>query len=252
MLFIRCALIASLLGGLSRPSAADEVADSDIQQSRAALVAQIAKRSLARARRSLTLGPSISVAPLLTLDSNATDVQVSLGLDLLRYRIPPLPSPERMGELVKSRVRSEVARRLAARAVGGARPTSADRERIAREVWRDIKSELLLETQPRKLEKPGFALRLELDHMIDAGSWNVRLMAGIGVGPVFLSLGPGMEVDDGVALVFPIEISRPVLISRGLRSPVIEPFVRAEVVATDRSDREDRILVGARFLLDLI
>jgi hypothetical protein len=236
---------------LSAGARADEI--DDVAADRMSFLREIGKRSLSRTRRSITLGPSIGVAPQVALDSNEADLQLSFGVDLLRYDIPPLPSPKRMADAIKARAKDEVARRLKAAATGGGdEPTAAERKRIAEQVWAEIKAELLLENRPRKLEKPSFALRLEVDHLVDAGSWNLRAMVGLGISKVFLSVGPGVEIDDGAALVVPIEASLPVLLTDGLRSPVVEPFLRAEVVATDRADRDDRLLLGARFLLDVL
>ena len=80
----------------------------------------------------------------------------------------------------------------------------------------------------------------------------IRLMFGLGVGPVFLSAGPSARWAEGAALVIPVEISKPMLLSDSLRSPVVELFLRGELAATERDGREDVILLGARFMLDII
>jgi hypothetical protein len=88
--------------------------------------------------------------------------------------------------------------------------------------------------------------------LFDGDAWDLRLMSGLGVGPVFVSARPSARYAGGAALVLPVEISKPMLLSDSLRSPVVEFYVRAELAASERAEREDVILAGARIMLDLI
>lgn len=210
----------------------------------------VAKRLLDRARRAIAVGPSVGIAPVMNLDSNTTDLQLSFGVQLLRFD-NPLP-PKRIVSMLKAKALSEYTRRLGAAIAGGEQPGPAVRKRIVNEVREAIKDELLLKLRPRRIEKPSFAVRAEVDHLLDAGAWNLRVMVGLGVGPAFLSIGPGIEINDGAALVIPTEVSVPVQLSKKVRSPVLDVFLRGELVATDRDAREDRVLLGARLVFDLI
>jgi hypothetical protein len=241
-------LCVAFVSGTARADALDDAAGSDVGR----FAAEVAKRSLKRTRRSVTLGPIVGVAPGVTVDDGELDAQLSFGVGLLRYDIPLFPTPSRMKDILLGRARVVFEERVKAALVGGGPLTDDDKKRIARETWEEIKAEFLLEMRPRRLEKPSFELMVEVLHAFDAEAWDVRATAGFGVGPVYLAAGTSLQYDEGAALVIPLEISKPVLLSKGLRAPVINAFVRYELAATDREARTDRVFVGARFMLDVL
>lgn len=233
-------------------AAADTDDDDRARSLRTELAAEIGKRALRRGRRAITLGPYVGVAPGIGADAGDLDVAISGGLALLKYDIPLLPTRERLEEIVKSRFRAELVERLKDAARGG-EVSGLDRDRIAREVWAEIKAELLLELAPKRWEKPSLLARLEVSRLPSAEAWDVRLMLGYGVGPVFLSAGPSLRYADGAAFVVPVELSKPMMLSRGLRAPVLDFFLRAELAVSGRdAGRQDVVLLGARLGLDVI
>jgi hypothetical protein len=44
----------------------------------------------------------------------------------------------------------------------------------------------------------------------------------------------------------------PVLVRDGLNSPVVQPFVRGEMPVTGGQDEVRRVVIGARFALDVL
>lgn len=247
----RLAIVVLVVALAPSPASADQ-ADAVFEDGAVEVVAELGKRSLRRARRGLTLGPFAGAAPAYGLDGGDFDLQLSFGVGLYRYKIPIVPTPARIKEIVVSRARAAYAERIKAMVTRGETLTDADHERVAREVWEEIKAEFLLELRPRKLEKPGLAVLLEATHLLDAEAWDVRGMVGLGVGPVFVKVGLSAQWRDGAALILPVELSVPVLLTDSLRSPVVDLFARAEWAATGRAEHPDVALLGARFLLDIL
>lgn len=213
-----------------------------------ALAAIIAKRALRRGRRAFALGPYIGAGPAFATSGGDVDVHITGGLALTRYDIDIFVSPDRVADLIKARALELLMSRIGDRAP----PSRDDLERLVARVIEDVKRELLLGLVPRRFERPGFKLALEIDHLFDAGAYEVRGIAGIGVSRVFLSTGLVIQADDGVGLVLPLELSVPMLLSSGLRSPAVEWFGRLDVAVTGRDERADRIVIGARLSLDVI
>lgn len=211
------------------------------------LAGTVAKRALRRGRRAFALGPLIGAGPVLSTEGDL-DAQISGGLALVRYDISIFISADQIAEMIKSRVQ----RLLLERFAGGRAPTEADVERLIGEVIDDIKAELQMQLSPRRFERPRFKLSLEVDRQIDAAAWELRGTLGFGLSRVFLATGLVGRFDDGAALVVPIEIGVPMLLSDGLRSPAIEWLARIDVAVTDRDARSDQLMLGARLMLDII
>ncbi len=247
-LSMRCTAAAIALIALATSSARAED-DVQIPDDTGAFVETVGKNALTRARRSLTLGPMVGIAAGAGAIDGELDGQLTFGLSLMRYEIPLLPSGEGLRKRLMTRFRKEVARRIAAR---GGNVSDEDKRRIAREVWNDVKAELVAEMTPSRFERPGFGVRLEAARLFDSGVWDIRPMFGLGVGPVQVWAGPSLRIDDGAGFVVPLEVSKPMLATDGLRSPVVEGFARVELAVTRRDDFADVIMVGLRLTLDVI
>lgn len=232
----------------ARPDVLDDLTSEETRD----FVKTAGERAFKRTRRSLTLGPMIGAAPGLSLDGGDLDAQLSFGLGLLRYDIPPVPTPARIKEILEDRVKTLVKERVEAAVARGEKPSEEQIRRWARESWEAVKGELLLELQPAKFESPSFNLRVEGDYLLEAGAWNLRAVVGLGVGPVYVNVGTGLQVDDGAAGLASAGLSVPMLLSDGTNSPVVHFYLRADIPYTDRDERDDRIFLGAQFLLDVI
>lgn len=217
------------------------------------LVKTIAKRALTRARRAFALGPYVGIAPGLALaDEISGEFSLSFGLGLYKYDIPITPSVSQLKDAIKERFLALVKEKIKALASKGQKPTKADIERFVRESWQEVKDELTLAYRPNRFEKPGFSIALEGLYLFAAGEWDVRAQVGLGVSVVQLSAGLSLHVGDGVNLVIPVEISKPMMLSRSVRAPTVHFFVRGDVAVTGRDEVPDRFFLGARFALDLI
>jgi hypothetical protein len=216
-------------------------------------VAEVARRSLDRFRRSVTLGPTLHASPSMTADDDRSiDVQVGAGLALLRYDIPALPTYEQIQSILISGLTSAVVAQVRAAAERGQVLSEAEQRRLVEESWQRLKDELLAGVRPRRLERPRMALVGEVAYTDDADAWDVRLLAGIGVSKLFVSAGVSFHHEGEAALLVPIELSLPVLLSDGLRSPVVQLFVRGDLVVAGGEDTPARLFAGARFALDVL
>jgi hypothetical protein len=216
-------------------------------------VAQVARRSLERFRRSATLGPTLSVAPAMTLDDDHdTDFQIAGGLALLRYDVPPFPTPDQIRSILFDGMKDAVVAQIRAAEERGQVLSSEEQQRIVMETWQAIKDELLLKLRPRRFEKPQFEVMGEVAYLTSSEAWDVRALIGIGFSRVFIAAGASMQYDNDAVLVIPVELSVPVLLTDGLRSPVAQVFVRADFAITGGDDEVDRAFAGVRFALDVL
>jgi hypothetical protein len=216
-------------------------------------IAEVARRGLDRFRRSVTLGPTLHASPSMTADDDrSVDIQVGAGLALLRYDIPALPTYEQIQSILISGLTSAVVAQVRAAAERGQVLSEAEQRRLVEESWQRLEDELLAGLRPRRLEKPRMALVGEVAYTDDADARDVRLLAGIGVSKLFVSAGVSFHHEGEAALLVPIELSLPVLLSDGLRSPVVQVFVRGDLVVAGGEDTPARLFAGARFALDVL
>jgi hypothetical protein len=253
---IAVATIVAVVGVM--PAAADTVAEplaEHVRQDLGQFAARLAGRSLQRLRRSVTLGPIAAAAPALGGSGDA-DLELTFGIGLFRYDVAFVPSIARVKEILAARVRALIRERLAAAATGSGPLSEAQRAAIVEQSWQkawdEVKAELSLELQPRHLEPPAYAALLEVSRWTSSDAWHVRAALAIGLGPVYVAAGLGVRLEDGAYAMVPLEISLPILLTSGLRSPLISPLVRLEVAASDRGNRADQVLVGARVALDVL
>ena len=67
-----------------------------------------------------------------------------------------------------------------------------------------------------------------------------------------MTVGASLLIDVDLALVIPLELSVPVLVTDGLNSPVVQLFARGEMPVTGGDDEVRRLVIGARFALDAL
>ena len=225
----------------------DEATEMLLDKRVRSLAATIARRALRRGRRAFALGPLAGAGGAITTDGDV-DLQVSGGLALMRYDIEIFITRDRVIEMLESRAKEILLERLAS----GEKPSPDDLERLIHQVVDDVKAELLKELEPSRFERPKLKLAVEAGHLFDADAWEIRGTFGIGISRVFVATGLVGQFADGAALVIPIELSVPMLLSGSLRSPALDWFARYDVTVNDRDTRPDRVVVGARFILDII
>jgi hypothetical protein len=235
------------------PARAQEAAKADeVFSGRATdLVKAMALNALRRTRRSLVLGPFVGIAPGASIDPFEGDIRLSFGVALYHLDIPPIPSPQRLVDILKSRARERFLSELARVSTGGAIGDQAARD-LADQVWEDIKAEFLLEHRPRRFEKPSFAILAEVEHLFGADAWELGALLAFGLGPVYFGAGPVGHFDGGADLYTAIELGLPIMLSRSLRTPLAHLFVRGDIATTDRDERADRLFGGVRLALDIL
>jgi hypothetical protein len=210
----------------------------------------MARRSFHRFRRGNTLGPSVSGAGVLRGDGPVVDGAFGFGLGFLHYDLPLLMSSERFGEILLERAGSELIRRLQAEHIEA--PTGAQLKELSKQVLADVRDELLSEMQASHFETPSMAVMLEGERYFREDAWAIRATYGYGVGPVFASGGVGVNFGDGVVTFAHLEASIPILLSNGLNSPVVDVFLRGDVMWYFRDRNADRLQLGARLFFDVL
>src|SRR3954470_1511455 len=91
------------------PADNDSMVDQAIARAAAAAptVEHIAMGALRRARRSVSVGPTVGLSTTAILQPGDVDAALSFGLGLELFDVPVMPSMEAIQELVKERVKTE-------------------------------------------------------------------------------------------------------------------------------------------------
>lgn len=212
-----------------------------------------AKRAFKRTRRSLSFGPYVGVSPGFGLENGGEFAfDLEFGLAILRYDIPIVPSPGRIKDIILGAVKDRLKEQVKAAIAGGQNPTDDQIADWGREIRKRVVDEFLLKLRPKKFESPSFQARAGIDRLFGEDAWNLRAGLGLGIGPLFVSGGVGVSLAESAEGLAYLELSIPILLSKGLRSPVIEPFVRLDAFTGEDEGLSDQVLFGARFMLDVI
>jgi hypothetical protein len=230
-------------------------------QAEAPSLETIARGTVRRARRAISIGPTVGLWGGAFISPGEVDAALTFGLGLELFKVPVIPGPETIKALVIERVKAKLKDQVVARFQGReADPVEA--EAWARQIYEEVKAEVLgLENvRSKTMERPRLTLALEANRMFDADRWLARLRAGVGVWKVTLGVSAAVgrvcrgtaECDDLHAYVGP-ELVAHFLTSKNPRASVLDVFLRLDFEATGRtSDPYDQLVVGARYLLDLI
>lgn len=211
-------------------------------------------RDVARTvRRAIALGPTLGGFSAYAPSAEELDGGLSFGLELRLFR-SSLPTPAGIRELAKEKTKAKLAVIIRDR-FAGQTPDRATLQQLVREIAAEVKAEVLADLRggkPRRLERPRVGITLEANYLFASADWLGRLGFGFGLGP--LSIGPSFSVrfgDDTVARLG-AELSLHLLPTPSPRSPVLDLFLRADFELHARDPSDDQIVLGARFLLDLI
>lgn len=208
---------------------------------------QVVERTVARMRRSIAIGPTVGTWGGYAPSPASTDVALALGVGIETFDIGSLPDVQ---ELVVEKTKAKLRERLEhAQGI----PSRAELEELAREVYAEAKADALaqLTAAPRTFEPPKLGIALEADRLSRADVWQLRLRAGVGVGPVTVGATAAYGFGDSSVHVGP-EIVAHALLSDGARTPLLDAFVRYDFEVAHREMNTDTVVVGARFLLDAI
>jgi hypothetical protein len=206
---------------------------------------RVAKGAFRRARRAVSIGPTVGAFGGLFPDAEQADLAISFGLGVELFKIPIIPSPEKLKELVIQRAKEK----LEARQI-----STGDAQQIVREAWDEAIKELFgLEGLPYKtMERPKLSLALEANRFIDGEAWAVRFRAGIGIWKVTLAASFAAAFTDDTGVYTGLELCTHFLVAKHPRSSVLDVFVRADFEVRNRDvTNADFYGIGARYLLDV-
>jgi len=237
---MRTLLILILLAGTA--SAQTDEAELD------AAIRRAAKATITRARRAIAFGPTAGLWAGRAPSPGVNEEAITFGIALETFKVPILPTGDSTKELVIARAK-EI---LRTRAVG-----QQDVERVAREAWDEAVAEVLgtREREPHTFERPAFNIGLEFNRTFESDAWLPRLRVGLGVwkltvGASFsVALGTGAEK---TPVFTGLELVGHAVIRPKARASVVDVFLRGHFELRNRDTNTDMVVVGVRYLLDLI
>jgi hypothetical protein len=231
-----------------------EVADALVRAE--AGLPPITRGVLHRARRAIVLGPRGGVALSQAPSADGAEVSLSLGLALEVFEGPILPGA---GELRAMLVEGLQARALAtARDLAARGVSPASEEELlphAREILAAVHADVSrrMAPPPRRFPRPRFGLAVDGAARTGADDLELRVTVGMGVGPV--TIAPTIAVRSGEedpALLVGGEVAAHLLTKTGLRTPVIDLFLRVDFAVVDNPSTAHQGSAGLRLLLDVI
>lgn len=218
------------------------------------IAAGLVRGSVNRARRSVAFGPSVGLTPTYATADTGFDTALTFGLGIYLFKIPIVPGIDEIKEIVQERVKAKVQERLKDALLRGEKPTEDDLARWGREIYEEVKADLLgrMNVRSKTFEKPRFALDLEGQYLFGNDWWETRMTFGFGVKSITFGPTLALRMWDSTGLALGGELALRALPSKSPRSPVIDVFVRMDFELLDRTDRGDELSFGLRFLLDVI
>ena len=217
----------------------------------------ILRGTFRRARRAIAIGPTIGAWGGLVPAQDTSEYAISFGIAVETFKVPVLPTPETLKAIVIERAKAKLKEQFSAR-FAGRMPDAVSAEQFAREVWEEAVKEVLgLENvRAKTMERPALNFALEINRQFEANAWTPRLRLGIGVWKVTLgaSFGIGFGADgySKTPVYTGLEVVTHFLVSDQPRSSVVDVFLRADFEMRNRDTNTDLIVLGVRYLLDII
>lgn len=242
---------------------------ADIEASIESVLAQVAAQSptlegivrgtVNRGRRAISIGPSIGAwtGGFTAQEQFETALTVGVGVEL--FKVPVLPDMQTIKALVQERAKAKLRAHLLA-IVAGRPPEPLELESMAKQVYEEVVAEFLGQNvRPKRFERPRLNVGFEMNRLFEAGAWVPRFRAGLGVWKFTVGLSVsgaclGGPCGDRLELYTGPEVVLHMMTTKNPRSSVIDAYLRVDLQATGRSeiDPYDQVVLGARFLLDLI
>lgn len=245
-------------GPVAQPAGAINIDDLVARAEAASpTLATIARGALRRARRSISIGPSIGMWGGLVPAQDDQEFAITFGLGLEKFDVPILPTMESLKQLVMDRAKAKLREMIAAR-FAGQNPDQTTAEQFAREVWEDATKEVLgLEnTRAKVMERPSFNLGFEVQRQFKVDAWTPRLRIGFGVSRVTLGATLGLALGADGYVKTPVytglEVVAHFMMSPNPRASVLDVFLRADFEMRNRDTNTDQLVLGLRYLLDVI
>lgn len=249
--------------GETAPRAPEPDLDALINEARAQApsLETIAIGTLQRARRAVSIGPTVGLFATRAVGAGDLDAALTFGLGLELFDVPVLPDLSTIEALVIERAKAQVKTRLLDGLRG--RPVAPfELSAMVRQIYGDVRDELLglHGVRAKTFERPRITLALEANRLFGADRWLARFRAGIGVWRFTLSAATsygricrGGTCDDHAKLFLGPELVLHALVSDQPRASVVDVFLRVDLQTTGRGDPTyDQVVLGARYLLDLL
>ncbi len=218
-------------------------------------LATIARGAFRRARRSISIGPTVGFYGASIVSPGDADAALTFGLGVETFKVPIMPSLESFKELVKERAKAKL-REQVALSFKGNRPDPASLDQLVREVIEEAIQEVLgLENiRPKTMERPRFSLALEGNRYFDSSAWATRLRIGVGVWKLTLAASASAAFTNPKTSVFVgPEVVAHFMTSKNPRASVLDVFVRADFELRNRSTMNtDTLALGVRYLVDVL
>jgi len=237
-----------LLGGTASAQNVDVDAAIARAQASSPTLESVARGITRRARRAIAVGPTVGLWAGRAPSPGVNEEAVTFGIGLEAFKVPVFPSTDSLKDLVVERAKEK----LKQRAVGG-----EDVDQLARDAWEEAVKEVLAmrDLEPHTFEPPALSLALEVNRTFESDAWLPRLRVGIGVWKLTIaaSTAVALGTDAPKTPVYTgLELVGHAIVSPDPRASVVDIFVRGDFELRNRDTNTDMIVVGARFLLDLI
>ncbi len=219
----------------------------------------VARGTFRRARRAISVGPTLGVWSGAFTAHSEFETALSFGLGVQTFKVPVLPGPATLQALVIERVKAKLKDQVLAR-FAGRQPEPLELEAMAKSIYEEVRREILgLENvRPKTFERPRYGIGIEANYLFGAERWFARMRASIGVWKFSLGLSLsagclGGPCGDRLELYGGPELTVHALMSRNPRASVLDMFFRVDLQATGRDELDpyDQVVLGLRYLLDV-
>jgi hypothetical protein len=218
-----------------------------------AFVRQAALATISRARRKVSIGPLVGgSSPYLITDQAGAkhlDGTASFGLGLYLWDVAVLPSTDWFMDALEERVKERIKLTLLD---NQPLPGRQDLERLVREVWEDVKGQLLDDAGGSLHERPSFKLVLEGGYLMRSAAWEPRITLGFGVSVVTIGITCAGAFRDHNAASLGPEVAFHLTLGKGPRAHVVDIFARGDYYVNNRRFYGEQFALGLRFMLDLL
>lgn len=222
-------------------------------------IEKVVRGAVRRARRAISVGPTVGLWGGSVIAQSEQEGAFTFGIGVETFKIPIVPSFETLKELVMERAKAKLMDQVIAR-FQGQEPDPVTLEQFAKEVWEEAVKEVLdlQNLYPHRVERPALNFGLEINRMFNLGSWMPRARFGFGFKKVTLGASIGLPLGGDVDLYekrpvyLGFELVVHFMMSKGPRSSVADVFLRADLEMRNRDSNTDMLVVGVRYLLDLL
>jgi hypothetical protein len=241
----------------------DDNLDAAIAKAQAAApsIETVARGTFRRARRAISIGPTIGLWSAAIIDPGDIDAALTVGIGVEMFKVPVLPDMQTVKTLINERVKAQLKDRVKAAFQGHpVEPMALDA--LAAEVYAEVRDEILgvRDVRGKTMERPRYSIGFEANRVFGAERWLGRTRVGIGVWKLTLGISAavgrvcrGPTCDDGIKFFSGPEVVVHFLTSKKPRASVVDAFMRFDFQVSGRGTVEtyDQLVLGGRFLLDV-